>query len=362
MLYFNKKTLFIFAFSIYSLMCQDVGPSTPPRPNLRSFSSTTPSPIQSEVLPCYETGISPLIARTNIQSPRRRPHSEIEWSSDDDENTYDLQQNLSFGPGEFSPLKKQKRTSHTDISSMDGSTLKNYYLDDEELQKGNEKDPTQCFNLDEFGDPEIKKLELIKARANELGECSFMSLPLISFQHIEEASRDGGYHKENQDNPVETIMQNRETHIYGGFFGRTRSSGNEKFSSFFPRDMGMSDIVQLIKQAYFNPVARKNNRILGASSAGLIEITMKKSLTSNPSVTATSAYPIVAYFDTTKNDTTYDQLETSASPLSREKIIALAAQKSCIPVYELGDAKIIDIAPALLGKGNARSIYAKIAQ
>lgn len=376
---FFQKNIIIALFSVSFVLAQD-GPMTPPRQQLSRFygpsSSTESSPesIRSNMSGMYSGPSSPLTpsgASSSMQSPgsvnrqfavfttsspssaTRRTASARDRDENEEYTLAGTQRTLFDSPS------KRVKAIPTVESCKSLDDLKGRYARlKESLGIRNAVD---SYDLSPYNDAEIQELEKIRNVANARGwDSTFLALPLFRFSHLLEPDATGGYHLESGNIQVTPILENSKTKVYGRFFsfnkGQTVPDKTKqmKFSSFFPKDSPMETVTQAVAQAYRHVIAREDNKILGQSDLGMIEMTMDSN-----GLVATSAYPIVAYFDLT--DSSSDLTALKRHVFSKKKLVLLAKHSRDSVTYELPGAEIIDIAKLVTRSDNARSVYVKVA-
>ena len=243
-----------------ALVAQD-GPQTPPRPQ-RSALFATPSP--SSATP--SSALRSLALSSAMSSPVtpgvKRPL--FEDGDSDEENTVTFEP-FEFSPPRLSPVKRVRRTIKAlpEYRTVDEIQQAYNYLERKLHVSG-----VNRHDLDQYpSDKDTQMVGHLAQQAQKLGDITLIALPLFPFEHLKGGDEQGGYHLEHEDRPVHKLLENTQTHVYGGMATTQARSANQKFSSFFPKGSSMEDITQAVGQAYRNPIVKKDNRILGMSES-----------------------------------------------------------------------------------------------
>ena len=185
----------------------------------------------------------------------------------------------------------------------------------------------------------------------------------INAKHIFTAETKGGYHRESPDSPVEVLISNPRTQVYGGFFFL---HGCPKYSSFFPGYMTDEEVVAAIREALKTQNCRAAGKsvepnvakIIGKAGALYLEIFGTVS-------TVVTAFPVIAYVSSRAqgNDPVIlDIKDNSVCALVRlEYAVAylrrLASRQGARLEVRYGAIDVVDIAALLTGDSRARGVY-----
>lgn len=203
---------------------------------------------------------------------------------------------------------------------------------------------------------------LIEWRSKYAIACD-LPVPLVYRAHIEDGDENGGYHVERDDKPVQRLVQNTQTGVFGGFF--FQGNNQVKYSSFFKGDY--ADALRSIKAASQDIVFKSDaTKKFGRSGSTLIEMYPEDSLTLR------SAFAI-PYFITwnelcsSENHTIMHAIGPQGAlekyPYTAQQLQNFAQQAAhTVKVSDNSDATytIADIAPILIKVPEARGVYVQL--
>jgi hypothetical protein len=389
MIFLRKNGVYALVLAGFLTFANETPPTTPPK-QTSSFwrtASDSSSEVSSAASSAAPSALnSPEAFRTNsasaFASPLRKSLAALSSSSpsfspkrsrnefDEESPAKKPKNKISFADlikESIGDITKRVRDNVLDkiedrLDNASSEQLKDYYIDFKQNAFGPGQDGRDSESYDNLVRKPIINAFFDVATKKSF-DTSFLDLPLFSFKHFENPERSGGYHKENDSLPVQVLLKNPQTSVYGGLFDFSGRRNDQKFSSFVPKNMSMSEVAQQVCQAYAKRRIKKGNRIIGTSISG-IDWEM---YTQPNGLEVNSVFPLIAYADTSKDTQLSLDIADSESNFqnhlfNRADLIGFAQQnQNKLAEYEGKDFKIIDIASALPGANpDARSVYVKV--